>query len=119
ITQGKVQIRIASPIGHAKSLKDERAKSGFMGLFRKFATTVVPAAKDKRDERDGRKRFIPVDAAVQLDYGNPVAELGDNSLFGEMSCLSFYPRSATCIASEDGTECIEMLRSALEFLKAK
>jgi CRP-like cAMP-binding protein/Fe-S-cluster-containing hydrogenase component 2 len=119
IVQGSVQVRIAAPMGHLKSWKDERAKSGIFGLVRRFASTVLPASKDPRDAKDGRRRWIPADASVLLEYGNPVADLGAGAIFGEMSCLSFYPRSATVIAAEDGTECLEMLRSALDFLKQK
>jgi len=48
-----------------------------------------------------RDRTIPIDASVDLAYGNPVAELGPGDLFGEMTCMNFYPRSATVRAESD------------------
>src|SRR5207237_634396 len=33
--------------------------------------------------------------------------------------MSFYPRSATCVAGEDGVEVLEMLRSVLDFVREK
>ncbi len=49
------------------------------------------------------RRTIPIDAPVDLPLDNPVAELGPGDLFGEMTCMSFYPRSATVRATTDVT----------------
>src|SRR5262249_11703184 len=56
------------------------------------------------------------DASVDLELSNPVAQLGPGDLFGEMTCLSFYPRSATVRAVEE-TEVLEMLRNVLQMLQ--
>lgn len=61
---------------------------------------------------------IAVDAPVQLPYDQPVGELEQGDLFGEMSCMSFYPRSATCVAGPEGVEVLEMLRSVLDFIRS-
>ena len=45
-----------------------------------------------------------------------MAELTAGELFGEMTCMSFYPRSATVRAVED-TEVLEMLRNVLHMLQ--
>jgi Fe-S-cluster-containing hydrogenase component 2/CRP-like cAMP-binding protein len=34
-----------------------------------------------------------------------------------MTCISFYPRAATCLAATDEVECVEMIRSTLDLLK--
>ena len=53
---------------------------------------------------------------MALEHNNPVAQLGRDELFGEMTCLSLYPRSATVRALED-TEVLEMLRNVLYMLQ--
>ena len=53
---------------------------------------------------------------MDLAYENPVAELGPGDLFGEMTCMSFYPRSATVRAETDCTM-LEMLRNVLDILQ--
>ncbi len=113
IVKGKVEIYLASHLAHAKSLKgkaDGAGKKRF-SLIRKFKTLLRSAKEDAREEEQPR-RFIPIDAPVHLAYDRPTAELRAGDIFGEMTCMSFYPRSATVRASED-VECLEMLRSVL------
>src|SRR5205814_655301 len=58
---------------------------------------------------------IPIDASVDLSYENPVAELGPGDLFGEMTCMNFYPRSAT-VRAESDVVAYEMLRNVLDIM---
>ncbi len=60
--------------------------------------------------------LVPVDAGVDLQYGRRVATLGKGEVFGEMSCLSRAPRSATAVAK---TDCVllEVLRNMYERLQ--
>ena len=53
---------------------------------------------------------------MDLSYEKPVAELGAGDIFGEMTCMSLYPRSATVRAS---TDCVmlEMLRNVLDVIQ--
>ncbi len=53
---------------------------------------------------------------MDLPYDHPVAELGPGDLFGEMTCMSLYPRSATVRAA---TDCVmfEMLRNVLDIIQ--
>ena len=44
-----------------------------------------------------------------------MAELGAGDLFGEMTCMNFYPRSATVIAETD-VVAFEMLRNVLDIM---
>ncbi len=50
-------------------------------------------------------------------YGTPdeklIAELGDAQTLGEMGMLEYYPRSATAVALEDGTELAEITEDEL------
>ncbi len=65
---------------------------------------------------EGRRETIPIDAPVDLPYDHPVATLGPGDLFGEMTCMSLYPRSATVRAA---TDCVmfEMLRNVLDIIQ--
>jgi CRP-like cAMP-binding protein/Pyruvate/2-oxoacid:ferredoxin oxidoreductase delta subunit/ferredoxin len=109
ILEGKARVSIASPMAHVKTL----------GVFRKFlgklSSQLAQRDRDQREE-ENRQTWIPIDAPVDLAYTNPVAELGPGNLFGEMTCMSLYPRSATVRAQ---TDCVmlEMLRNVLDIMQ--
>ena len=109
ILSGKVRVSIASPIAHV------RAQGGTRGLLRRKTSQLADRQQDRR-EGELNQRWIPIDAPVDLAYGDPVAELGPGDLFGEMTCMSFYPRSATARALTDCTV-LEMLRNVLDILQ--
>ena len=110
IDSGKVEIRIVSPLKHAKSL----ATKG--GLLKRFATVLVGRDQDRRDADGLETSFIPIDAPVSLKYGDPVATLEPGDIFGEMTCMSNYPRSATVRAIGDCT-LLEFDRNVLSILQ--
>ena len=64
---------------------------------------------DERDEETSQ-HWIRIDAPMDLSYDNPVAMLGPGDLFGEMTCMSLYPRSAT-VRAETACTALEMLRN--------
>jgi CRP-like cAMP-binding protein/Fe-S-cluster-containing hydrogenase component 2 len=109
--RGKFEVRIRSPLSHVASVK-----KGLLGIFGHLASSLT------RREGDGgaavsANRFIHVDAPVSLKYGDPVAILTpDDVIFGEMTCMSHYPRSATVTAAEDCTV-LEILRNVLYMLQ--
>src|SRR5262249_719371 len=94
ILEGKARVSISSPIAHVKT------QGGAQGFFKRLTSTLAARESDQRDD-EARDRTIPIDAAVDLNYENPVAELGPGDLFGEMTCMNFYPRSATVRAESD------------------
>ena len=108
ILEGKVEVYLASPIAHVKT-----QDSG--GFFKKLSSLLTPREEHQRAEESSRA-FIPIDASVDLPYGNPVAEMLPGDLFGEMTCMNYYPRSATVRAT---TDCVvlEMLRNVLDILQ--
>jgi CRP-like cAMP-binding protein/Fe-S-cluster-containing hydrogenase component 2 len=106
ILEGKVSVSISTPIAHVKTSGGER------GFLSKLGSFLVGRDHDEREEEVDR-RTIPIDAPVDLDYSHPVAELGPGDLFGEMTCMNFYPRSATVRAETDCTM-LEMLRNVLD-----
>ncbi|MFQ5945785.1 MAG: cyclic nucleotide-binding domain-containing protein [Anaerolineae bacterium] len=109
IVKGKVDVFLETPIAHVKS----HAGAGIKGFFRKV-TGLVGSREDPRDEEP--RRWIPIDGPVDLPYDNPIAQFLEGDLFGEMTCMSFYPRSATVRAAED-TVLLEMLRNVLYILQ--
>jgi len=109
ILEGKAQVSISTPIAHVKT------EGGALGLFKKLKSSLVGREEDKRVE-ETRDRTIPIDASVDLAYGNPVAELGPGDLFGEMTCMNFYPRSAT-VRAESDVAAYEMLRNVLDIMQ--
>jgi CRP-like cAMP-binding protein/Fe-S-cluster-containing dehydrogenase component len=108
IVEGQAQVAISTPIAHVKT------HGGAQGFLKRLTSVLVGREEDKREE-EARDRTIPIDAAVDLAYGNPVAELGPGDLFGEMTCMNFYPRSATVQAKTDGVA-FEMLRNVLDIM---
>jgi CRP-like cAMP-binding protein/Fe-S-cluster-containing hydrogenase component 2 len=113
ILKGKVEVSITTPMAHVKS-----GKGGVGAGMANFFKRVTGLASDREDKREEGSpgRFIPIDAPTDLAYDNRVAFLGQGELFGEMSCMSFYPRSATVRAVEE-TEVLEMLRNVLHMLQ--
>jgi len=108
ILEGKARVSISSPIAHVKT------QGGAQGFFKRLTSTLAPRSSDKRDE-EARDRTIPIDASVDLSYENPVAELAPGDLFGEMTCMNFYPRSAT-VRAESDVVAYEMLRNVLDIM---
>ena len=109
ILEGKARVSIAGPIAHVKT------QGGARGFLSKLSSRLAGRAEHAREE-ETTQRYIPIDAPVDLAYENPVAELGPGELFGEMTCMSFYPRSATVRAETDCTM-LEMLRNVLDILQ--
>jgi CRP-like cAMP-binding protein/Fe-S-cluster-containing hydrogenase component 2/ferredoxin len=109
IVEGSAQVYLASPIAHVTTGGGEH---GFLNKLKSFLT---PRDEDERKEESTRA-YIPIDASVDLPYQNPIAELGPGELFGEMTCMSYYPRSATVRAKTDCTM-LEMLRNVLDILQ--
>jgi CRP-like cAMP-binding protein/Fe-S-cluster-containing hydrogenase component 2 len=109
LIDGMARVSIASPIAHVKT------QSGASGIFKRLKSTLVGRGDHQRDD-EATQMFIPIDAPVDLAYDNPVAKLVTGDLFGEMTCMNFYPRSATVFAE---TDCVmyEMLRNILEILQ--
>jgi CRP-like cAMP-binding protein/Fe-S-cluster-containing hydrogenase component 2 len=111
ILEGDVDVFVGSPRSHVTTEhKDE-------SFFKKMRSKLMPLKANKRDEdRAEHPTHIRIDAPVDLPYDNPIAQLGPGDLFGEMTCMSFYPRSATVRAK---TDCVmlEMLRNVLDVMQ--
>ncbi|HEV3120985.1 MAG TPA: cyclic nucleotide-binding domain-containing protein [Isosphaeraceae bacterium] len=115
IERGKVEVSIQAERKHVKTLKDkkhgDKVNWGPFGLVQRFVSRLAGSDDDPRPG-ESTSRFIHIDAPVSLPYGNPVATLEAGDIFGEMTCMSHYPRSATVKALEDCVV-LEMLRNVL------
>jgi CRP-like cAMP-binding protein/Fe-S-cluster-containing dehydrogenase component len=109
IMDGTVEVYLASPIAHVKT------EGGARGFLSKLTSLLTSRDEDQRKEESTRP-YIPIDASVDLPYQSPIAELGPGELFGEMTCMSYYPRSATVRAKTDCTM-LEMLRNVLDIMQ--
>ena len=109
LLEGSAEVYLAAPIAHVKT---EAPEAGF---FSRLKSRLVGRALHQREE-EGQRRFIPIDAPVDLAYEKPSAMLKAGDLFGEMTCMNFYPRSATVRATSDCVM-LEMLRNILDILQ--
>ena len=108
IVSGKAEVFLSGPMGHVTT----KTKGGWL---RRLKAAISPRSENRREEESERP-FVPIDAPVDLPYENPIADLEPGDLFGEMTCLNQYPRSATVRAK---TDCVmlEMLRNVLDVLQ--
>ncbi|MFY9803446.1 MAG: cyclic nucleotide-binding domain-containing protein [Candidatus Acidiferrales bacterium] len=109
LLEGHAKVSIASPIAHVKT---KGAVRKFLG---KLSSRLTQRQHDQREEETSQ-HWIHIDAPMDLNYENPVAMLGPGDLFGEMTCMSLYPRSATIRAETDCTA-LEMLRNVLDIMQ--
>ena len=105
VVEGTVDIYIANPLAKVQSQRS----GGIFGMLR-----YAIGLGRKPSERD-EYGYITIDADVDLPKTTPLATLGAGELFGEMTCRTFQPRSATVRAKEDCVM-IEMLRVILDML---
>ena len=111
ILEGEADVYLGSPRAHVTTASEPE------GFFSKMRSKLLPLKTNKRDEeRLETPTHIRIDGPVDLPYDNPLATLGQGDLFGEMTCMSFYPRSATVRAK---TDCVmlEMLRNVLDVMQ--
>jgi CRP-like cAMP-binding protein/Fe-S-cluster-containing dehydrogenase component/ferredoxin len=109
IVEGQAQVFLSTPMAHVNT------KSHGTGFLGRMTSRLFGRQQEHRSE-EGRRDTIPIDAPVDLPYDHPVATLGPGDLFGEMTCMSLYPRSATVRAA---TDCVmfEMLRNVLDIIQ--
>ena len=111
IVSGSVDIFIGNPLAHLRT----RPAFGFFGRsVARMKSFLTDDGTDKRAEAHERK-FIGIDANIDLPMNKPLAQLGPGELFGEMTCRTYQPRSATVQAREPCVM-VEMLRVILDML---
>jgi len=108
ILEGTASVYLSSPVAHVQT------DGGASGFFSKLTSRLARRTPSPLAGPGGRS--IPIDAPVDLQLSNPVNELHAGDLFGEMTCMNRYPRSATVRAT---TACVmlEMLKNVLEIVQ--
>ena len=107
ILEGKAEVFLSSPLAHVNT-------KGQKGFFTKLKTFLEPAGASKTS-KETHKSYIPTDGPVDLSYDSRLAMLEPGDLFGEMTCMNYYPRSATVRAKTDSVV-LEMLRNVLDIM---
>src|SRR6266550_6754229 len=111
IVSGTVDIFIHNPLAHLRT----HPVRNFLGRsMRRMKSFLTDDQTDHRPEAHQRK-FIGIDANIDLPINRPLAQLGPGELFGEMTCRTYQPRSATVQAREPCVM-VEMLRVILDML---
>lgn len=115
IEEGELDIFLQAEMKHVAKARGAFRKS-LMGLIR----TVVPGLSRSEAPEAGagtRRSTIPIDAPVSLDLARPIATLTPSDLlFGEMTCMSSYPRSAT-VRARTRVTLLEIQRNVLYTLQ--
>src|SRR6266516_2079042 len=111
IVSGTVDIFIHNPLAHLRT----HPVRNFLGRsMRRMKSFLTDDQTDHRPEAHQRK-FIGNDANIDLPINRPLAQLGPGELFGEMTCRTYQPRSAT-VQTREPCVMIEMLRVILDML---
>ena len=111
IVSGSVDIFIHNPLSHLRTRPAIGIFGRSMARMKSFLTDDKASPRQER----GARQFIGIDANVDLPINKPLAQLGPGELFGEMTCRTYQPRSATVQAREPCVM-IEMLRVILDML---
>jgi len=81
-----------------------KASSGFLSkLF----------TRNPRSAKQARPQFIPNDGPIDIDYATRQAPMREGDVFGEMSCMTLAPRSASIVVDED-CYMVEFLRNIFD-----
>ena len=110
ILEGSVDIFINAPREHVAT------EAAAQGRFTKMKSLLRPKSQKPREEERDTPSHIRIDASVDLPYDRPIAQLDAGDLFGEMTCMSFYPRSAT-VQAKGRVVVLEMLRNVLDVMQ--
>jgi CRP-like cAMP-binding protein/Fe-S-cluster-containing hydrogenase component 2 len=111
IVSGTVDIFLENPLAHLRT----RPLTGLFGRSLKRMKSFLTSDFENRRPEAAQRQFIGIDADVDLPLHRPLAQLSPGDLFGEMTCRTYQPRSATVQAREPCVM-IEMLRVILDML---
>lgn len=70
-------------------------------------------SRDSQSVKRDQPQFIPNDGPTDIDYATRKAAMREGDVFGEMSCMTLAPRSATIVVDED-CYMVEFLRNIFD-----
>lgn len=111
ILEGDVDIYIAGNRG-GKAAAAQQSQ----GLLARIGGVLGIGAKASAHRKHSADKLVPIDANVDLRYGDLATTLSAGEVFGEMSCLNLAPRSAT-VRTKTPCVMLEMLRNMYEVLQ--
>ncbi|MGQ0629025.1 MAG: cyclic nucleotide-binding domain-containing protein [Phycisphaerales bacterium] len=106
VAEGEVEVSI-----RGSSTRTSKRSGGLLAMV----GNLLGQRKVQSNASHKADALVPIDASVDLKYGKRIATMKSGEVFGEMSCLSRAPRSATIIAKTDCT-LIEFIRVLYERL---
>ena len=116
IVSGTVEIYITTPDRAAMAPLRNRKPDDGGSLKDRFLSWVQGRKEGSRKSKSGKRPNI--ENVPSLPPGLTPIEMGKGELFGEMSCINFYPRSANVRAKED-VVVIELIRTVLDSVRTR
>lgn len=113
LLDGGADVFVSAPMTPFKSEKEKKdvSRQGALSFFRRFTTGIIPKLEvSKAASVSGLSN-----PAASPTYDYLIAHLNPLDLFGEMTCLSYSPRSATVRAAEN-CSALELLCNAVQVL---
>ena len=104
------------PVAAAILLDNTRRIAATKGWFEKLNPFRKSKGRDGRSRLSRTPSMIANDGPVDIDYQTRKGFMFAGDVFGEMSCMTLSPRSATVIAEQD-CYVIEFLRSIFDQLQ--
>ncbi|MBT7256654.1 MAG: cyclic nucleotide-binding domain-containing protein, partial [Planctomycetaceae bacterium] len=104
------------PVAAAILLDNTRRIAATKGWFDKLNPFSKSKSQRRSNSRSRAPEMIANDGPVDIDYQTRKGFMYAGDVFGEMSCMTLAPRSATVIAEQD-CYVIEFLRSIFDQLQ--
>jgi CRP-like cAMP-binding protein len=106
-------VRSARQAATAYLVVDLAPKPSRGGFLQKLAGRLFGGGATPADRRP---QFIPNDGPTDISYNSRQAPMYEGEVFGEMSCMTLQPRSATIVADAD-CYMIEFLRNIFDHIR--
>ena len=117
VLSGKAEVYILTPDQIALGTLKKKKNNGASGILERLKFWVQGRKEGPRKSITGRRPDIENDQS-HLPPELRRAELSPGDLFGEMSCINFYPRSMNVRATEDCVM-LEIIRTVLDTIRTR
>ena len=117
VLSGKAEVYVQTPDQIALGTLKKKKNNGAKGILERLKFWVQGRKEGPRKSITGRRPDIENDQS-HLPPELRRAELNAGDLFGEMSCINFYPRSMNVRATEDCVM-LEIIRTVLDTIRTR